>query len=256
MMKLVELKHPIIVAHRGFRSRYPENTLSAFSAAVEHGIFMIELDVALTRDRQVIVIHDDTLDRTTTGHGLVNQMNLSDIQRLDAGSWFGSQFSKETVPTLEQVFQNLGGRCVINVEIKSVAVEYDDPKDAVEKQVLRMIHDYHLREMTLISSFNPHVLSRLNRIDPTVPVALLSNQELDDDTLYILNDLNAFSWNPDYRKLSRKQTEQVHKQGIKVLPYTVNGNKAIQQVLGMGVDGLITDDPVEAVGCLITKSLS
>ncbi|HSO67502.1 MAG TPA: glycerophosphodiester phosphodiesterase family protein, partial [Desulfatirhabdiaceae bacterium] len=83
MIKLVELKHPIIVAHRGFRSRYPENTLSAFSAAVEHGIFMIELDVALTRDRQVIVIHDDTLDRTTTGHGLVNQMNLSDILRLD-----------------------------------------------------------------------------------------------------------------------------------------------------------------------------
>jgi glycerophosphoryl diester phosphodiesterase len=247
IMKLAQLDYPIIVAHRGFRSRYPENTLSAFSAAVDHGISMIELDVALTRDRQVIVIHDDTLDRTTTGQGPVNHMTLSDICQLDAGSWFGSQFSTEKIPTLKQVFQKLGGRCVINVEIKSIAVEYDDPADAIEKQILRMIHEYQLQEMTLISSFNPYVLSRLNQIDGTVPVALLSDHELNDDTLYILGDLKAFSWNPDYRRLNRDQTKQVQKMGIKVLPYTVNGSGAIQQVLDMGADGVITDDPVEAV---------
>ena len=107
------------IAHRGASGRFPENTLAAFAAAIEAGAQMCELDVQLTRDGAVVVMHDDTVDRTTDGRGAVRGMTLEELKRLDAGVRFGNEFSGERIPTLEEVFALTRGRCGLNIEIKA-----------------------------------------------------------------------------------------------------------------------------------------
>ena len=116
-MKFSEIKRPLVIAHRGYREKYPENTLAAFNAAVDAGAPMIELDVSLTKDRKLIVIHDDTLDRTTDGIGPVSEYTLAELKRFDAGSWFGTCFKDEQLPALEEVFDAVGGQVLLNIEI-------------------------------------------------------------------------------------------------------------------------------------------
>ena len=100
---LEKLKRPWVVAHRGYSAQYPENTVSAFEAAIDAGADMIELDVCLTKDRVPVVIHDKTLERTTDGNGLVSELTLSKLKKLDAGSWFSPEFKGLTIPTLEEI---------------------------------------------------------------------------------------------------------------------------------------------------------
>ena len=104
--KLENIKRPWVVAHRGYSARYPENTASAFDAAISAGADMIELDVCITKDRVPVVIHDQTLERTTDGAGMVSEFNLSELKKLDAGSWFSPEFKGESIPTLEEILTN------------------------------------------------------------------------------------------------------------------------------------------------------
>ncbi len=126
-MNLTKLPQPLFVGHRGYPARFPENTLASFEGAMQAGCDMIELDVTLTRDRQMVVIRDDTLDRTTSGRGAVRAHTLAAITRLDAGSWFDSRFASERVPELWEVIQLTVGRCMVNLEIKTSAFEADYP---------------------------------------------------------------------------------------------------------------------------------
>ena len=112
-----------VIAHRGFSGAAPENTLAAVRAAIEVGADMVEIDVTLTSDGHIVVIHDETLDRTTTGSGRVSDFTLTELQRLDAGGWFAPRFAGERIPTLDQVLDEIEGRILLNVEIKSEAVE-------------------------------------------------------------------------------------------------------------------------------------
>ena len=106
---LEQIKRPWVVAHRGYRGSYPENTLVAFEAAIRANTDMIELDVSLTRDRIPVVIHDNTLDRTTNGSGPVSEHTLAELKELDAGSWFSTKFSGEAIPTLEELLMSVKG---------------------------------------------------------------------------------------------------------------------------------------------------
>ena len=125
-----------IIGHRGYPAKYPENTLAAFEAAIEAGAVMIELDVMLSRDRKVVVIHDATLDRTTNGKGSVADLTLAELKQLDAGSWFDAQFVGQQIPELSEVLDLVNGRAYVNIEIKSNAYEAHHPPDAIEKQVV------------------------------------------------------------------------------------------------------------------------
>ena len=116
--ELSDIRRPLLIGHRGYPARYPENTLAAFTGAMDAGCDMIELDVTLTRDRRVVVIHDDTLDRTTNGSGSVRDRTVEEIRRLDAGSWFDPRFAAERVPLLDEVIALTAGRCMLNIEIK------------------------------------------------------------------------------------------------------------------------------------------
>ena len=133
------IKTPWVIGHRGYPAKYPENTLAAFEAAIEAGAIMIELDVMLSRDRKVVVIHDATLDRTTNGKGNVADFTLAELKQLDAGSWLDAQFADQQIPELSEVLDLINSRAYVNIEIKSNAYETHHPLDAIEKQVVDLL---------------------------------------------------------------------------------------------------------------------
>lgn len=242
-MNIDNLPTPLYIAHRGLCARYPENTLAAFKGAVDAGARMIELDVSLSRDRQLVVIHDDTVDRTTNGRGAVMTLTMEQLGRLDAGSWFDPQFAGERLPTLFQVLDAAKGRLLVNIEIKPEAVDPESPADAVERQVLALVHDKQMVDDVLVSSFDWRVLATLRRLDATIAIGLLTEVPADDHLLAWIERVKAFSWHPDYRVLTRSQVNTLHGLGARVFPYAVNGRIDTQAMLAMGVDGMIVDDP-------------
>ncbi len=235
---------PWIVAHRGYRKNYPENTPAAFQAAMDAGALMMELDVTLSRDRKPVIIHDDTLDRTTNGRGKVSDFTMAELRRLDAGSWFHPDFADQTLPGLSELFDLVRGRAVINVEIKSNAYEPRHPPDAIERQVVDLVKEKKLLDSTLISSFNVNVIEQLSFLEDAPAAALISEFPATMETVRLCERLKVFSWHPDFRVLSRDQVEMMHAAGVKVFPYTVNTPGDYRRMLSMNVDGVITDDPL------------
>jgi len=239
-----EIEHPLIIGHRGYSAKYPENTLAAFQGALDAGVKMIELDVTLTRDRKLIVIHDDTLERTTNGRGPVSDYRLDELKELDAGSWFDPRFADERIPTLEEVIDLIEGCIRINIEIKSSAYEAHQPPDAIEKQVLELVRGKTAKDSVLISSFEWKILENIRRTGDAPAIGLLSQHAADMSSVKNCKRLKAFSWNASQRKLDRQQVAMMHDAGVRVYAYTVNSRDLLKKLLAMGVDGVFSDDPL------------
>ena len=159
-----------IVAHRGWSGEAPENTMAAFKLALtEPDIAIIELDVHLSKDGVPVVIHDHTLDRTTSGIGRVKDYTLEELRRLDAGSWFAPQFAEERIPTLEEVLELAKGRCMLHVELKTMGDEYE----GIEEKVIAVIHRHGMKDEVVLSSFDHDSMKRANEIDPSIRTGLI-----------------------------------------------------------------------------------
>jgi len=245
-MKMNSLRYPLIIAHRGYSLRYPENTLIAFEKALEWDVQMIELDVTLTLDRKLVVIHDETLDRTTNGHGRVADHTLARLKALDAGSWFADRFAGEPIPTLAEVLAQVAGRAAVNIEIKPEAYEAHHPDDAVECQILNILQHQNISDDVLVSSFDVRVMTEIARMANPPALACLSEGDADSEIFDICQKIGIFSWNVDYRYLNRTRIEKAHGLGLRVFAYTVNSPKEISTLIEMGVDGIFTDDPTLA----------
>ena len=240
---LIRFNRPLLIGHRGYPARFPENTLAAFEGAIRSGCDMIELDVTLTKDRKVVVIHDDTLDRTTNGKGHVRGHALDEIKRLDAGSWFDARFSAERVPDLSEVMKLASGRCLLNIEIKESAFEANDPADAIERQVAALVERSGAMERVIISSFDRRILERIAAMKAPPPLAFISNHPLNPGTLDFLLAIKAFSHHPRFTTLDRGQVERLHAAGLKLFPWTINTRAEAKHCLALGVDGLICNEP-------------
>jgi glycerophosphoryl diester phosphodiesterase len=243
MLEAKSVTPPWIIAHRGFKKKYPENTLFAFQAAMNAGAQMIELDVTLSRDRNLVVIHDATLERTTNGQGPVHDYTLEELKQLDAGSWFHSDFAEQRLPGLGEVLDLVDGRVITNIEIKSHAYEPYHPPDAIENQVVDLVKQKNALDAVLVSSFNADVLMQISEMVDRPALALISKNPADDDTLKTCERLKAFSWHPDHRILTHRQVQLMHDAGIRVFPYGVETRKKHARMLAMKVDGVITGDP-------------
>ena len=243
-MELVTFQRPLIIAHRGYRVKYPENTLASFKAALELGVKMIELDVMLSRDRKVVVIHDATVDRTTNGHGPVDGCTIEELKALDAGSWFQPRFAIERIPTLEEVLDYVSGRTMINIEIKPSAFEAHQPADGIESQVVELVRRNNMQASVLISSFEWKILDHIAKMEDAQAVALLSRHPADRDNLELCIRLKAFSWHPNCRELRYEQVKTMHEAGINVFPYNVDSPGEYHMVMQMHADGVITSDPL------------
>ncbi|HYO28151.1 MAG TPA: glycerophosphodiester phosphodiesterase family protein, partial [Azonexus sp.] len=239
---LSRFPRPLLIGHRGYPAKFPENTLASFEGAVQAGCDMIELDVTLTKDRKVVVIHDDTLDRTTNGKGLVLEQTFEEIKRLDAGSWFAPRFSAERIPELSEVMKLTAGRCMLNIEIKESAFEADYPTNAIEHQVVKLVKTSGAINRVIISSFDKRILERIAAMDAPPAVAYISDHGADKSVLDMLLAMKAFSWHPRFTVLTRNQVDMLHTAGLKVFPWTINTRAEAEKVLALGVDGLICNE--------------
>jgi glycerophosphoryl diester phosphodiesterase len=242
LLDLSRFPRPLLIGHRGYPAKFPENTLASFEGAMQAGCDMIELDVTLTKDRKVVVIHDDTLDRTTNGKGPVLEQTVEEIKRLDAGSWFAPQFSAERVPELSEVMELTAGRCMLNIEIKESAFEATYPVDAVEHQVVKLVKTSGAMDRVIISSFDKRILERIAAMDAPPAVAYISDHGADKSVLDMLLAMKAFSWHPRFTVLTRNQVDMLHTAGLKVFPWTINTRAEAEKVLALGVDGLICNE--------------
>jgi len=224
--------------------KYPENTLASFKAALDIGVKMIELDVMLTRDRKIVVIHDATLDRTTDGHGQVNSYILQELKELDAGSWFHPRFAGERLPELEEVLDLVSGRTLLNIEIKSNAYEAHHPSDAIEKQVVELVRRKNALTSVLISSFEWKILENVASMEDAPATALISKYPAEGDNVKLCIRLKAFSWHPNCSELKYDQVKIMREEGIRVFPYNVDSPGEYQRMIQMDVDGTITSDPL------------
>lgn len=239
------VKNPLIIAHRGSSRYAPENTLAAFCLAYEQGADGIELDAKLTIDGEVIVIHDQTLDRTTGSSGRVIDQTLAKLKTLDAGSFFSHAFQGERIPTLDEVFRELGKKLLINVELTS----YLSPGDMLPEKVADLVKKHGVAQNILFSSFHPIILHRIRKLLPDIPAALLTA----DGILSMVG--NSFigrmispDWiHPHISKATNNFIKNQHDTGRKVNAWTVNDPDEIQRLIFAGVDGIITDDPIIAI---------
>lgn len=243
---------PVIIAHRGFKRLYPENTMASFEAAIRAGAHMIELDVTLSRDRKMVVIHDDTLDRTTDGKGFVQETDLTEILKLDAGSWFDPRFKGEKVPTLEEVVACCGRRTFINIEIKESAYEPEERPDCIEQQIVSLIQSSECAHQVLLSSFQPEILFRIAKLDSRLLLGFLTEETDAESVFQFTGKLDLYSWNPEAMSVTEGLVQEIHSRNIRVFPYTVNSVSQAKALVEKKVDGLFTDDPalmIQGLNC-------
>jgi glycerophosphoryl diester phosphodiesterase len=222
----------------------PENTLAAFAAAIDAGADGIELDVTRCASGEIVVMHDDTVDRTTDGSGPVSQLSSAALRELDAGGWFESQFAGERVPLLEEVFELIRGTLRINVEIKGMRLR----GDGLEREVADMIERHKLEPWALISSFNPWALWRMKVSAPALQRGLLyaPGQPLALARAWVRHLVRPGALHPQMGLVNKAYMAWARRQGYRVNVWTVNEDTAIEQMIALGVDGIITDHPARA----------
>jgi glycerophosphoryl diester phosphodiesterase len=230
---------PLVFGHRGARAYAPMNTIPSFELALAQGADGVELDVRLTRDGAMIIMHDDRVDTTTDGTGYVHEMTLAEIQALDAGSWFNDSFQGVRVPTLDEVFDAIGSRTRINVEIKAESVR----SGGLEAKVADAIRRHNLAERVLISSFNPVTLRRFRHIMPEVPIGFLHSAESPFFLPQLMIGLSHEARNPHYPLIDARYMAWAKRQGYRVNTWTVNDAATAVQLGALGVDCIITDNP-------------
>jgi glycerophosphoryl diester phosphodiesterase len=241
----------MVIAHRGFSGDAPENTLAAFQKAIEVDSDMMEFDVHISRDGQVVVIHDDTLERTTNGHGQVADYTLKELKQLDAGFWFAKRFSGETIPTLEEALQLAKGRILVNIEIKDGSLGQYTITDLADR-TLQEVRKAAMAEQVIFSSFYPPALERIQERDSRVWVALLYHrswqsipQVTGGKSFSILNLRNSF--------LTKGKIARIHQEGMRVNTYTVNAAAQMERFIRWGIDGIITNHPDRLIKILQKK---
>lgn len=231
---------PFIIAHRGGSHEVPENTLVAFRHAIDAGMKLVELDVQMTLDGELVVIHDETVDRTTNGSGMVGGFTLEEIRRLDAGSHFDPRYAGERIPLLREVFD----LCV--PEGVGVVVEIKDPNlyPGVEQKVVALIGEMWLRgaENIWCISFDHEAIRKIRELDATIPLGYLYTP---DQTDFAQPDDTIQAYCPYYGTALQHpdQVANAHEMGKLVLVYTVNTEAELRALAAIGVDGMVTDEP-------------
>jgi glycerophosphoryl diester phosphodiesterase len=230
----------LVYGHRGASAYAPMNTIPAFQLALKQGADGIELDVHLSKDGHLVIVHDFAVDQTTDGEGTVAEMTLAELKALDAGSWFDAKFTATRIPTLDEVFEAVGQKLYVNVEIKSLAPVSDGVEDAVAACITR----HNMQERVIVSSFNPRVLTRFRAVSPDIPLGYLVSpgtmagttqpmilpEDYDARHLYFeMVDSTQMNWAKEYKHI--------------VNTWTVNDPTLARQLRMLGVHGIITDKP-------------
>lgn len=237
------MAHTKIIAHRGSRGTHPENTLEAFQEALKVASDGIELDVHLTKDGEVVVIHDETVDRTTSGKGHVKEMTLEQLKKLDAGSWFNPKYSNARIPTLQEVLTLLADNHftgVLNVELKTDVFQYP----AIEEKVLALTEPYLDHFSVIYSSFHYETLKKIKALREDSKIALLFSKK-GKQQMELGDGIPVEGWHPKFSILRSLPPFEQSKIPLRV--WTVNRKVEMQVCLRKNIDSMITDYPERAL---------
>ncbi|MHD0316554.1 glycerophosphodiester phosphodiesterase [Fusobacterium sp. THCT1E2] len=226
-------------AHRGFSGKYPENTMLAFKKAIEAGADGIELDVQLTKDGEIVIIHDETIDRTTDGKGLVADYSYEELCSFDASFIYHGQMGFNKIPTLREYLELVKDKNIItNIELKTGILEYL----GIEEKVWNLIQEYKVEDKVIISSFNHYSILRMKNIAPNLKYGLLSETWLINAGKYT-HELDIQCYHPVHYNLVPEVIDEIKKYGIEINTYTVNKEKDMRYLIEKGIDIIIGNFP-------------
>lgn len=239
-----EQQQMVNVAHRGASAHAPENTMAAFHKGVEMKSDYIEIDVQMTADEELVIIHDTTVNRTTNGTGAVGELTLEEIRALDAGSWFSEGFAGEKVPTFDEVLDAFRGKVGILIEIKSPEL-YPGIEEKVAAALKKRNMHLAKNEKIIIQSFNHESMELSKELLPEIPhgvLAGLSWAGVTDEQLQAFATYADY-FNPNQNIVTHALVDRVHAIGMKIMPYTSRSQEQADRLFDLGVDGIVTDYP-------------
>lgn len=219
----------IIIGHRGAAALKPENTLSSFEEALKY-VQAIELDVHVSKTGELVVIHDDTVDRTTNKKGYVKELTLKELKKLDAGN-------NERIPTLNEVLDLINNSAIVNIELKGKETALP-----VSEAIKSYLEKGWSKDNFLVSSFNFEELKEFSKLRPEIKLGVLI-EKVENDCFAFAKEINAFSINPSLKYIDKSFIEQAHQKGFKVFVWTVNTKKDAEKLKKFGADGFVTDCP-------------
>ncbi|WP_066156007.1 glycerophosphodiester phosphodiesterase [Halalkalibacter krulwichiae] len=232
-----------IYAHRGYSDKYPENTMVAFQAAVDYGADGIEFDVQLTKDNVPVVIHDLTVDRTTTGSGRVRDLTVRELKEFSAGAWFGERFDSQKISTLEEVLAwAMGNSIMLNIELKGVVTDREEMIAAI----LSILKKFDCEDRLILSSFDHPTIQSLTEEAPLIEMAIIVASALFKPEEY-LRRLKIRGYHFSHISLREEEIRGMIYNGFRLRPYTVNEDQLIKQFINSGCDALFTDKVERAV---------
>lgn len=237
----VEQNSFIICAHRGASGIAPENTVAAVKLALESGAPMIEIDVQYTRDHQMVVFHDDTIERTTNGEGAINQKSYEEIQGLDAGAWFSPSFAGERIPKLVDVLELIRGRAYVNLEIKPRPDTQEAQQETLE--LIELLSSLAMLDTCLFSSFDHRAIRYVRERMPDLPMLALNIPGDPRSPEQVIAECGADVFGCSVEELNPEMMALCHQRGIPVAVYTVNTPEELNYVVSMGVRGIVTNMP-------------
>ena len=236
-----------VMAHRGASTEAPENTMAAFQKAIDDMADYIELDVQLTNNGEVIVMHDSNAYRTTGVDANIVNMTYKEVKTLDAGSWFSDEYVGENVPSLKEVLELTQGKIKLNIELKPA-----DNGTALAKNTVRLIEKYNMVNDCVITSFSESVLKAVKTYNQEIKVGYILSAAYGD--FYDMKNVDFFSVNAAF--LSKRTIDAIHNSGKRVYAWTVNNKESIKNLTNKGVDGIITDNPVLARETIYSRDTS
>ena len=236
------------VAHRGASGNYPENTLMAFQKALEIGVDEIELDLYMTKDNHLIVMHDSTVDRTTDGTGAISDLTLGEIKTLDAGGVFDEQFRGERVPTWEEALELVQGKVRLNVHLK----EGGEPDGHYERKVAKALGDFHMVEDSILTCSDASV-AIFAEIDPQIECRIFRANRTPEEYIRKSVEMGLRTMQPGRDITTREFVEKAHAVGRIVHVFYADTPEDMRAYIEIGVDGILTNYP-ERLKAILTES--
>lgn len=228
------------IAHRGFSGNYPENTMLAFSKAVEADCDGIETDLHLTKDGVIVICHDETIDRTSNETGFIHDYTYEELCKFDFGIKFGREFQGEKIPSLDELLDYVKDKnLLINLELKNDMINYD----GLEKKVIDKVYEFKLEKNVILSSFNHYSMVKVKQYNSSIKTGLLYSGILYNVYEYI-KSVGADALHPSFSELiDEKMVNDIKKNGIRINTYNVNKEEDMKRLIELNIDGIITDYP-------------
>jgi glycerophosphoryl diester phosphodiesterase len=229
-----------VIGHRGAMGHCPENTMASFQRGLELGADWIELDVHLTADGELAVIHDETVDRTTDGHGLVKDHTLAELKQLDAGGWFGPEYAGQRIPTLDEVLAWAHAHAtIVDIEIKNAPIYYA----GIEEAVVAALDRSAMAEQVIVISFDHAAVKRIKALDARVATGVLYSGRPVDAGLHLAGQADADGLFPHWAYVTRADVQAAHAAGLSVAPWSTSDPNVLRRLIAAGVDAIGTNHP-------------